>query len=111
MLMVKANAYGHGAIEIAKIASARGSIFLGVASLQEALELRLGGITSNVLMFCEPNVDLTDLKSSIEIGNEVVIVGRQNISSISFEEIAREVGTTNEEVLTSISPRIKRFYV
>ncbi len=43
MAVVKANAYGHGAIEVARVARKAGADALGVATLEEALELRHDG--------------------------------------------------------------------
>ncbi|MBS4750119.1 alanine racemase [Granulicatella sp. zg-ZJ] len=48
--VVKANAYGHGAIEIAKKAQACGVDGFCVAMLDEALELRHAGITKPILV-------------------------------------------------------------
>lgn len=50
MASVKANAYGHGAVEIAKAAERFGVDYLGVAFLDEALELRRAGIQSPILV-------------------------------------------------------------
>lgn len=47
---VKANAYGHGALEVAKVFVSEGAEFLGVANLQEAQELRAGGIQAKILV-------------------------------------------------------------
>lgn len=47
---VKANAYGHGAVETARGALAAGADYLGVAFLDEALQLRRAGITAPVLV-------------------------------------------------------------
>jgi alanine racemase len=47
---VKANAYGHGAVEIARRAVLAGVDYLGVAFLDEALQLRAAGITSPILV-------------------------------------------------------------
>ncbi len=47
---VKANAYGHGAAETAKSAVAAGADYLGVAFLDEALQLRKAGVTAPVLV-------------------------------------------------------------
>ncbi len=57
MLMVKGNAYGHGLIEISKIAVDEGASFLGVSSLKEAIELRVNSIKIPVLLLseAEPN--------------------------------------------------------
>lgn len=50
MAVVKANAYGHGMAEVARAASEAGAVFFGVASLEEALELRQSGINAPVLV-------------------------------------------------------------
>ena len=61
MPMVKANAYGHGAIEVATALASMASAF-GVASIDEALELRQGGISQPILLlegiFDRDEVDL-----------------------------------------------------
>lgn len=50
MAVVKANGYGHGAIPIAKTALKAGASYLGVAMLDEALQLRRAGITAPILI-------------------------------------------------------------
>jgi alanine racemase len=47
---VKANAYGHGAVETAREAAAAGADYLGVAFLDEAIELRRAGIDTPILV-------------------------------------------------------------
>ncbi len=47
--VVKANAYGHGMLEVAKRLEQEGIDFLGVADLEEARTLRSAGITSRIL--------------------------------------------------------------
>ncbi|MGD8604337.1 MAG: alanine racemase [Anaerolineales bacterium] len=44
MAVVKANGYGHGIIQVARISVKAGASFLGVARIDEALELRREGI-------------------------------------------------------------------
>jgi alanine racemase len=48
--VVKADAYGHGAVEVARALTQAGAEGLSVATLDEALELRVGGITAPVLV-------------------------------------------------------------
>lgn len=48
--VVKANGYGHGAVEIAKVARDAGVTGFCVALLEEALELRQAGITEPILI-------------------------------------------------------------
>lgn len=50
MAVVKADAYGHGAIRVAREAVACGVDYIGVAFLDEALELRRAGVTAPVLV-------------------------------------------------------------
>ena len=48
--IVKANAYGHGAREVAKTLSRAGSDGFGVATVEEGIELRESGIRSPILI-------------------------------------------------------------
>lgn len=48
--LVKANAYGHGAVPVAKKLEELGTDFLAVACLDEAIELREAGIVSPILI-------------------------------------------------------------
>ena len=48
--VVKANAYGHGAVPVAKRLEALGAEYLAVACLEEAAELRTAGITAPILI-------------------------------------------------------------
>ncbi len=74
-LALKANAYGHGAIPIAKKAESLGIEFLSVATVGEAIELRRAGITSPILLLslchkCEVSdlitYEITPLVADIE---------------------------------------------
>lgn len=49
MAVVKANGYGHGAVQVARAALAGGADWLGVADIDEALALRAAGIQAPVL--------------------------------------------------------------
>jgi len=51
MPVVKANAYGHGIIEVSQHLAAHGATCFGVALLEEALVLRRAGITQPILVF------------------------------------------------------------
>lgn len=51
MAVVKADGYGHGAVPVARKALASGATWLGVALLEEALELRQAGIQAPILHF------------------------------------------------------------
>lgn len=48
--VVKADAYGHGSIEIAKVALQNGAYYLGVANADEGMQLRISGISAPILI-------------------------------------------------------------
>lgn len=48
--VVKANAYGHGALEVSKVAVECGADFLAVATVEEGLQLRRAGFTLPILI-------------------------------------------------------------
>ncbi len=50
MAVVKADGYGHGAVQVAKTALANGADHLGVALIDEAIELRNSGIKAPILV-------------------------------------------------------------
>jgi alanine racemase len=54
---VKADAYGHGVLEIAGISMEAGASCFGVAAVQEGTELRKGGITAPILLFSQSHPD------------------------------------------------------
>jgi alanine racemase len=49
--MVKADAYGHGAVPVARVCERLGARFLGVALIEEGIALRLAGIQVPILVF------------------------------------------------------------
>ncbi len=80
MAVVKANAYGHGSVAVAKKALEAGATSLGVARFDEALVLREGGITAPILIFgyTHPGLagelvrlDLTQTVYSLPIASEL----------------------------------------
>lgn len=50
MVVVKADAYGHGAVPISRTALGSGASMLGVGDSSEAIELRQGGILEPILV-------------------------------------------------------------
>jgi alanine racemase len=51
MIAVKANAYGHGAVQVARTGLKSGADQLGVARIDEGIELRRAGIRAPILVF------------------------------------------------------------
>ena len=60
LAVVKADAYGHGAVPVARAAVEAGAAWLGVALVEEALELRAAGITTPLLVLSEPHPAAAD---------------------------------------------------
>lgn len=50
MAVVKANGYGHGAVEVARAALEAGADWLGVATVEEGVELRRSNVTAPILV-------------------------------------------------------------
>jgi alanine racemase len=46
--------------------------------------------------------------TDVELGDEVVLIGRQGDERILAEEVARRLGTINYEVTTGLLPRVRR---
>ena len=51
MAVVKANGYGHGAVEVSRCALKNGASMLGVARIEEGIQLRKAGIQAPILVF------------------------------------------------------------
>ena len=68
MAVVKGNAYGHGAITVAKLLQDK-CTFFGVSSMAEALELRQAGIQVPILVFGRTAADTfaTAVKEQIRL--------------------------------------------
>ena len=58
MAVVKADAYGHGAIDIARTAISEGVEWLAVATVTEGIELRTAGICAPILILGAVNSDV-----------------------------------------------------
>src|SRR5574344_1805329 len=71
---VKADAYGHGAVQCAKAAVSCGVDFLAVATVDEGVELREAGIKKPILML------------SICAPEEVPVAVRNNITPLVFDK-------------------------
>jgi alanine racemase len=80
LAVVKADAYGHGLIPVARCAIESGATWLGVALLEEALTIRAAGITAPTIAWLTPpgsdfesaiNSDIDIAISSIKTFNEV----------------------------------------
>ncbi len=86
--IVKANAYGHGAVETAKALVEFGAGMLGVAAIDEALELRENGITAPVLILGQ--IFRQDYAAAIE--NDITCTVIDIVTAQGLSKKAQELG-------------------
>jgi alanine racemase len=89
MAVVKANAYGHGSVEISKTAIKAGCEYLGVAFVEEGIELRQNDITVPILVFGAH--DSSVLLKAIDYNLDITITSLQQIEAIRKENIKCKV--------------------
>lgn len=77
LIAVKANAYGHGAVAVSKMAEASGVDWLGVATVPEGLELRRAGIRLPILKFSP--VFPEEMVAAFENNMSVTVCDKDNI--------------------------------
>lgn len=53
-------------------------------------------------------VDVSRLRGRVELGDEVVLIGRQGPEELTADQMAQWLGTINYEVVTAISRRVPR---
>ena len=86
MAVVKANAYGHGAIPISKFLNSIGINNFAVATLQEGIDLRKSGITGNILIL--GYTDISEIEYVIKYNLIQTIIDfsyAQKINSLKLE--------------------------
>lgn len=71
MAVVKANGYGHGAVEVARVALDNGAQYLGVARINEAILLREAGLSAPILIFGYSPPDLVPMLIDYELTQTV----------------------------------------
>jgi alanine racemase len=90
MAVVKADAYGHGLVEVARAAVDGGASALGVALLEEAITLRKAGITSPILAWLVPPG--SDFKSAVDNDIDLAassIIALEQIGSVTSKNRPR----------------------
>lgn len=88
MGIVKANAYGHGAVPVAKALVEAGSSALGVAAIDEAVELREGGIVEPILILGQ--IFRQDYQTAIE--NDITCTVIDVVTAQGLSQKAKELG-------------------
>lgn len=82
---VKADAYGHGALEISKTLQEEGVDMLGVASVDEAIELKRGGIGCPIVILSPTTIDL----APFIVENDF----RSNVSNFEYAECLSRIAS------------------
>jgi len=54
-------------------------------------------------------IDVTDIEG-VQVGDEVVLMGKQGNEEICAEEVGEKLGTNNYEAIATISARLERRY-
>lgn len=80
MAVVKANAYGHGAVKISQTLIKNGVNYLGVASVEEGIEIRDAGIHVPILVFS--GLSLNQASLYIQNNLEVTIFEKSGLENI-----------------------------
>ena len=96
MAVVKADGYGHGAPQVARVALENGAEFLAVARMGEALRLREAGISAPMLLFGHSLPAHVEILASMNI--RAALNSLNGARSISAEAVRRK---------TSIKAHIK----
>lgn len=101
---VKADAYGHGAVECARTALEAGAQFLAVATVAEGIELRQAGIGSGILVLslCQQE----EMESVVENDLTPLVFDSQYIGFV--EEAARKVGRKGFKVHLAVDTGMGR---
>ena len=81
MAVVKADAYGHGAVETSRALSAAGTDYLAVTTLEEALELREAAITTPALVFSPLLPDQLD--AALDADLDLTVSSPDTLNAIS----------------------------
>jgi alanine racemase len=129
LLVVKADAYGHGAVEIARAAIENGVAMLGVATLHEGIELRAAGVAAPIIILspsllsevdeiiehrltpCVSSLEFADLLSQRSAAHEVISrlhvevdtgMGRTGVSDGDAEEFIERVAAMPNLLLEGV---------
>ncbi|MCK4753856.1 MAG: alanine racemase, partial [Calditrichia bacterium] len=90
MAVVKANGYGHGDLEVSRTALEAGCEYLGVAFVEEGINLRQAGISQPILVFGAHHFEY--LKSAIDNNLEITITSDEQITYL------QNLNRTNQKI-------------
>ena len=96
MAVVKANAYGHGILEISRLCEQEQVDFFGVATIEEALLLRESGITKPILVL-----------GSVPVNSLRLLVANDIRATVFSESLAVELSHVAQELARPAYVHIK----
>jgi alanine racemase len=91
LIAVKANAYGHGAVEVSRMAAEVGVDWLGVATVPEGLQLRDAGIRVPILKFSPAFPE--EMDAAVRNGLVLTVCARENVDAL--EAVCRAADLTS----------------
>jgi len=80
LVAVKANGYGHGAVEVSRMAERIGVDWLGVATVPEGIELREAGIGLPILKFSPAFPE--EMDAAVRGGLTLTVCDRENVDAL-----------------------------
>ena len=89
--VVKADAYGHGALRVSQLLQEEGADYLAVSCLDEAMELRQGGISLPILILGHTPPEYTAQLVSLDITQTVTCFAKALEYSAAAAELGREL--------------------
>ncbi|MEK9186676.1 MAG: alanine racemase, partial [Patescibacteria group bacterium] len=87
-VVIKANAYGHGMLEIAGMAAKNGVNFFCVHSLDEAKEIRKNGFNQNILVM--GHVPMARLEEAVELNLQLALYNLESLQAL--DKVAQKLG-------------------
>jgi alanine racemase len=104
LIALKANAYGHGAVGVARMAEAIGVDWLGVASVPEGLQLRMAGISLPILKLSPAFPE--EMEAAVEARITLAVCDQANAQALEAVCAALGVLTTVHLVIDTGMSRI-----
>ena len=87
--VVKADAYGHGALSVAKLLEEEGADYLAVSCLDEAMELRDGGVTMPILILGHTPEEYTSVLIEQDITQTVTCLAKAMEYSVQAQALGK----------------------
>lgn len=88
MAIVKANAYGHGIVEIANAAIINGASYIGVVSLGELKSIRRAGNAAPVLLL--NYIDPDSMDEAVDLDGTITVMDEQAVSALQMAAASKD---------------------